>query len=111
MFGGEELARGGLELALGPGVDAVTPLPGLPIGLGPVGEAPAGQEAALDEAEHPLDPTGAIGVADGVGDEGEAEPLAANAAISGTGIMSRPVPLRTTTWVLSIMQVWQAPSR
>jgi hypothetical protein len=40
----------------------------------------------------------------GVGPVGEAP------AISGTGIMSRPVPVSTTTWVLSIMQVWQAPS-
>jgi len=31
--------------------------------------------------------------------------------ISGTGTMSRPVPFNTTTWVLSIMQVSQAPGR
>ena len=75
VLGGEELARGGLELALGAGVDAVTPGAGLAVGVGPVGEAPAGEKAALDEAEHPLDAAGAIGIADGVGHEGEAEAL------------------------------------
>ncbi len=75
VLGGEELARGGLELALGAGVDAITPGAGLAVGVGPVGEAPAGEKAALDEAEHPLDAAGAIGIADGVGHEGEAEAL------------------------------------
>ena len=75
VLDGEELARGGLEVALGAGVDAITPGAGLAVGVGPVGEAPAGEKAPLDEAEHPLDAPGAIGVADGVGDEGEAEAL------------------------------------
>ena len=75
VLDGEQLARRGLELPLGAGIDAVAPGAGLAIGVGPVGEASAGQEAALDEAEHPLDTAGAIGVADGVGDKGEAETL------------------------------------
>ena len=62
-------------MSLGAGVDAVTPGAGLAVGVGPVGEAPAREKAALDEAEHPLDAAGAIGIADGVGHEGEAEAL------------------------------------
>jgi hypothetical protein len=65
VLGGKELARGGLELPLGALVDAITPGARLPVGVGPVGEAPAGEKATLDEAEHPLDAAGAIGIADG----------------------------------------------
>ena len=45
VLGGKELARGGLEVSLGAGVDALTPGAGLAIGVGPVGEAPAGQKS------------------------------------------------------------------
>jgi hypothetical protein len=103
VLGGEELARGSSEVPLGAGVDLITPGAGLAVGVRPVGEAPAGEKPALDKAEHPLDAARAIGVADGVGDEGEPEPLG-KGGISGTGIMSGPVPLSTTTWVLSIRQ-------
>src|SRR5881628_933384 len=45
VLGGEELARGGPELALGAGVDAIAPGAGLAVGVRPVGEMPAGEEA------------------------------------------------------------------
>src|SRR5439155_361734 len=61
-LGSEELPGRGLGLAVGAVVDAVTPGARLAVGVGPVGEAPARQKAALDEAEHPLDAAGAIGI-------------------------------------------------
>jgi hypothetical protein len=49
VLGGEELARGGLEVPFGAGIDAVTPGAGLAIGVGPVGALfPVGQKAEAE---------------------------------------------------------------
>ena len=52
---GKQLSRRGAEVALEARVDPVAPLPGLPVGLVPALEAPAGEEVVFDEIERPLD--------------------------------------------------------
>ncbi len=62
-FGGEQLARAGLEIVAETGIDLVAPLAGLLVGIGPVAEGAARQEVGLDVAEAALDSRRAVGVA------------------------------------------------
>jgi hypothetical protein len=109
VLGGKELARGGLELPLGALVDAITPGAGLAVGVGPVGES-GGQEKPRSMKRN-IRSTRPERLASPTAWATKVKPKrSAKAAISGTGSMADPVPVSTTTWVLSIMQVWQAPS-
>ena len=62
-FGGEELARAGVQLTLGRGVHLVAPGERLRIEIGEVGELAAGQEVVFDEVERALDARRAVGIA------------------------------------------------
>jgi hypothetical protein len=57
------------------GVDAIAPLPSLPIQVLPTGERAAGQEVPFNEPEWSFHPSRAVGIATVVGYEGEAEAL------------------------------------
>jgi hypothetical protein len=109
-LGGEELARTRMQMIFIGGVDFVAPRPGLRIEIGEVGKCPPGEKIGLDEPEGALDAARSV-----------ASPFSwartvkwkrsAKAAISGAGTIRAPVPEATTTCVLSIMQVVQAPVR
>src|SRR6202789_1607730 len=71
----EELARAGVQVALGRGVDLVAPSPRLAVDVGPVVKLAAGQEVVVDVVEGTLDAGGPVGVALLVRREDAAETL------------------------------------
>src|SRR6266851_4798969 len=92
LLKGEELARYRPEVTLVPPVDLVAPRPGLGVQVRPIGEGPSGEKVALDIVEKSLHPGGPIGIADLVGDEGEAVSLAEGLHLGdGDHVRSRPL--------------------
>ena len=74
-FGGEELARTGVQMPFGRGVHLVAEGARLRIEIGEVGKRAPGEEIVFDEMKRALDARRAVGIALFVGPEDEAEAL------------------------------------
>jgi len=75
LLEGKQLARNGADMLFIGGVDAIAPLPSLPVQVLPTGEGTTGQEVVLNKPERSFYAGGSVGIATLVGHEVEAEAL------------------------------------